>query len=85
MKFTEVIEQTTELLRQKGRITYRTLKREFDLDEEALDDLKYELVEGQEVATDKDGKMLVWTGAEETPPSSQPPVPNPGSPITPTI
>ena len=86
MKFTEVIEQTTELLRQKGRITYRTLKREFDSDEEALDDLKYELVEGQEVATDKDGKMLVWTGgeaAEETPaqpvdaPAAEPPSSDP--------
>ncbi len=64
MKFTEIIKQTTALLRQKGRIAYRTLQREFGLDEEALEDLKLELIEVQEVAIDKDGKMLVWTGGE---------------------
>src|SRR5262249_29849296 len=69
------------LLRESGRITYRTLKREFDLSDDALEDLKFELIEGQELAVDKDGKMLVWKGAEGTasPPSgapslSQPPV-----------
>jgi class 3 adenylate cyclase/predicted ATPase len=43
--------------------------------------LKFELIEGQELAVDKEGKMLVWKGAEETPASlrsapssSQPPV-----------
>ena len=64
MKFSEIIEQASELLQRKGRITYRSLKREFALDDESLDDLKYELIEGQEVAADKDGKMLVWTGSE---------------------
>ena len=64
MKFSEIIAQASELLQRTGRLTYRSLKREFTLDDEALDDLKFELIEGQEVATDKDGKMLVWTGAE---------------------
>ena len=63
MDFLEVVKQTREALQREGRITYRALKRQFALDDEALDDLKYELIEGQEVARDKDGKMLVWTGS----------------------
>ncbi|MGE0822437.1 MAG: adenylate/guanylate cyclase domain-containing protein [Candidatus Binatia bacterium] len=65
MDFLEVIEQARAALQSKGRLTYRTLKRQFALDDEALDDLKYELIEGQEVAIDKDGKMLVWVGKTE--------------------
>ena len=64
MDFVEIIKQARALLQSEGRITYRTLKRQFALDDEALDDLKFELIEGQEVAADKDGKMLVWTGEE---------------------
>ena len=64
MKFSEVIEQASALLERTGRLSYRALKREFDLDDVALDDLKNELIEIQELATDKDGKMLVWTGEE---------------------
>src|SRR5437868_1166500 len=62
MRFSEVVKQAGALLRDSGRVTYRTLKREFALDDEALEDLKFELIEGQELAVDKDGKMLVWTG-----------------------
>jgi class 3 adenylate cyclase/predicted ATPase len=62
MRFTDIIDQAKALLQRQGRITYRTLKREFDLDDTALEDLKFELIEGQELAVDKDGKMLVWTG-----------------------
>jgi class 3 adenylate cyclase len=36
------------------------------------EDLKFELIEGQELAVDKDGKMLVWVGASPAPnPNSQ--------------
>jgi hypothetical protein len=62
VKFSDVVKQTVALLRDSGRITYRTLKREFDLSDDALEDLKFELIEGQELAVDKDGKMLVWIG-----------------------
>jgi hypothetical protein len=63
MKFSEIIEQAKALLQRQGRITYRSLKREFDLEDEALEDLKFELIDGQELAVDKDGKMLVWAGS----------------------
>ena len=66
MRFSDIIEQAKVLLQRQGRITYRSLKREFDLEDEALEDLKFELIDGQELAVDKDGKMLVWKGAEGT-------------------
>src|SRR5262245_58708428 len=66
MTFDEVIEQAIEMLQRRGRLTYRTLTRQFALDDEALEDLKFELIEGQEVAVDKDGKMLVWAGGAGT-------------------
>ena len=47
MDFVEVLEQVMALLRQRGRLTYRALQRQFRLDEAALDDLKDELIYGQ--------------------------------------
>ena len=64
MKFSEVVNQAVELLRTRGRVTYRVLKREFALDDESLEDLKEQLIDAEELATDKDDKMLVWTGDE---------------------
>ena len=43
MKFSEIVKQASELLRTSGRVSYRALKREFNLDDKALDDLKEEL------------------------------------------
>jgi class 3 adenylate cyclase/tetratricopeptide (TPR) repeat protein len=62
MTFYEVLEQVRELLQRHGRLSYRALKRQFELDEAYLEDLRAELVEVQRVAVDQDGTMLVWTG-----------------------
>ena len=62
MQFSEVVNQASALLPSKGRIAYGALKREFDLDDEALEDLKEELIEAERVAVDENGKILVWTG-----------------------
>jgi class 3 adenylate cyclase len=62
MKFSEVVDHASALLQRKGRITYRALRREFDLDEESLEDLKAELIDAQRVATDEEDKVLVWIG-----------------------
>jgi hypothetical protein len=64
--FVAVIDQVITLLRQRGRLTYSTLKRQFQLDEAALEDVKNELIEGQRVAVDERGKVLVWTGDAST-------------------
>jgi hypothetical protein len=56
--FVAVVDQVIALLRQRGRITYRTLQRQFQLDDEALEDLKLELITGQRLAVDEEGKVF---------------------------
>jgi class 3 adenylate cyclase len=63
MRFYEVLDQVVALLRQRGRVTYRALKREFQLDDAGLEDLKEELINAQHLAVDEQGAILVWTGA----------------------
>jgi class 3 adenylate cyclase len=63
MDMLTVLTQVRSLLRQEGRISYRLLKRQFLLDDETLEDLKFELIDIQGLAADKDGKMLVWAGS----------------------
>ena len=73
MDFVAVLDQAVDLLRQRGRVTYRTLKRQFQLDDETLEDLTIELIKGQRLAVDEDGAVLVWTGAATPlPPSPTP-------------
>jgi len=62
MDFYTVLDQILALLRQRGRVSYRALKRQFDLDEAYLDDLKVEIIEVHQCVVDQDGTMLVWTG-----------------------
>ena len=62
MKFTDAVDAAKALLQRKGRITYRGLAREFDLDDAALQDLVDELIDAERVAADEDGKLLVWVG-----------------------
>jgi hypothetical protein len=38
--FVAMVDQVIALLRQRGRVTYSTLKRQFQLDDEVLEDLK---------------------------------------------
>jgi len=57
-----VIDQVNALLQQRGRLTYRALKVQFTLTQEQLDALKEELIDGQQVAVDEGGKVLVWKG-----------------------
>src|SRR5262245_7421407 len=62
MDLYEVIDRVASLLQQRGRLTYRTLKLQFELNDEQLAALKEELIEGQQVAVDEGGKVLVWRG-----------------------
>jgi hypothetical protein len=62
MTFDEILTQLLELLRREGRVSYRALKRRFDLDEDYLEDLKAEIIQAKKVAVDEDGAVLVWTG-----------------------
>ena len=63
MDFVAVVDQVIALLRQRGRLTYRTLQLQFQLDAESLAALTDELIYGQRLAVDEAGRVLLWTGA----------------------
>src|SRR5262245_3662630 len=63
MTFEQILDHAIAMLQRRGRLTYSTLKRQFQLDDAALEDLKNELIEGQRLAVDERGTVLVWTGA----------------------
>lgn len=46
MTFDEILTQMLDLLRRAGRVSYRALKRRFD-----LDDLKAEIIQAKYTAT----------------------------------
>ena len=60
------------MLQRRGRVAYRTLQVQFNLDDNALEALKDELLYAQQVARDEDGRVLVWTGGADTLPSPPP-------------
>ena len=74
MTFEEILDQAIAMLQRRGRLTYGTLKRQFQLDDVAVEDLKDALIYGQRVAADEDGRVLVWRGDT---PSIAAPAPTP--------
>jgi class 3 adenylate cyclase len=73
MTFEEILDQAIAMLQRRGRLTYSTLKRQFQLDEDALNDLKSELLYAHPEVRDDAGHGLVWTGAPDTaPPAAAP-------------
>ena len=57
MDFVTVVDQALALLRQWGRLTYRTLQRQFQLDDTALDDLKAQLLYAHPQVVDDAGRQ----------------------------
>jgi hypothetical protein len=57
-----VLDQVIELLRSRGRGSYRALKLQLHVVNEAIEALKDELIYAQQVAVDEEGRALVWTG-----------------------
>jgi class 3 adenylate cyclase/tetratricopeptide (TPR) repeat protein len=75
MDFYALLDQIVDLLHSRQRITYRTLKRQFDLDDVTLEDLKDELLFAHPQIADEDGRGLVWTvdtGAASATPAAAP-------------
>jgi hypothetical protein len=69
-----VLDHVREQLQRRRRITYRMLQAQFKLSEGDVEALKVELIDGQQVATDEGGKVLVWVGdGEATPKPISPP------------
>src|SRR5215475_5070561 len=86
MTFDGILAQVITLLQRQGRVSYRALKLRFNLDDEYLDVLKEELIDAQRIATDEDGRILVWIGdaqavtslgAQAPPPSAAQEQPSP--------
>ena len=72
MTFDEPLAQVLDLLRREGRVSYRALKRRFDLDDDDLEDLKDEIIAAKQLASDEQGRVLVWTGDPTAPPAIAP-------------
>lgn len=62
MDFVAVVDQVIALLCQRGRGASRTLQRQFQLDDEALADLRAELRYAHHDALREDEQGLVWGG-----------------------
>src|SRR6266545_5727211 len=77
MTFEEVLDQAIEMLRRRGRVTYRVLQRQFGLDDAYLADLKAEIIEAQRLAVDENGTVLVWTSGADPALPSMPAQPEP--------
>src|SRR6266568_2183304 len=88
MDFYDILDQVLALLKQRGRASYRALKAQFHLDDEALEALKEELLYAHAVVDDQ-GRGLVWTGnvAGTTATPSQPPqsISSPPAQDTPSV
>jgi class 3 adenylate cyclase len=63
MIFEEILDQAIAMLQRRGRLTYGMLQRQFQLDEDALNDLKTELLYAHPEVRDDAGRGLVWTPA----------------------
>src|SRR5262245_24677835 len=66
MTFEEMLDQAIAMLQRRGRLTYGVLKRQFQLDDAALVDLKEQLLYAYPQVVDDAGRGLVWTGDPDT-------------------
>ena len=69
MTFEELVDQAIAMLERRGRVSYRALKRQFQLDDDILEDLTVEIIKAQRLAVDEDGEVLVWTGGTGSSPA----------------
>ena len=58
--FDQVLKEVLWRLVTEGSISYRRIKRGFGLDDDALEDVRRELIGTLHIATDLDGELLVW-------------------------
>jgi class 3 adenylate cyclase/predicted ATPase len=74
MDYDNVLDQVIALLQREKRLSYRVLKRRLQLDDEAVEDLKEDLIYAKQLAADEEGKVLVWLGASGTQANQMPKV-----------
>jgi len=71
MDFTLLLSLVSFLLERERRLSYRYIRKQFSLDDETLEELRYELVVGQRVAVDDNAEALVWIGTEKVSSSAE--------------
>ena len=59
MTFDEILTRVLDLLRREGRVSYRALKRRFDLDDAYVEDIKGELIKAERGTADKNREVSV--------------------------
>jgi class 3 adenylate cyclase/predicted ATPase len=69
MTFEEILDHAMALLQRRGRVTYRTLQRQFNLDDVALEDLKEALLYAHPHVADDPGHGLLWRGETTSTPT----------------
>ena len=77
MDFEQVLKEVLWRLVTEGSISYRRIRRGFSLDDDALDDVRRELIDALHIATDLDGEFLVWA------PDGRRSQPEPAAPLQP--
>ena len=75
MTFEEILDQAIAMLQRRGRVTYQTLRLQFQLDEEPLEALKDAILFAYPQVADVAGRGLVWSGDANAipPPAPQSP------------
>jgi predicted ATPase/class 3 adenylate cyclase len=71
MEFAALRTQVLALLQSEGRVAYRALQLQFQLDDDIIEALKDELIYAKRLAMDEDGRVLVWTGGAAEPPRQE--------------
>src|SRR5262245_16052303 len=80
MTFEEILDQAIAMLQRRGRVTYQTLKLQFQLDEEHLEALKDAILFAYPQVADVAGRGLVWSGETSAVPPPPPAFPQSGEP-----
>src|SRR5215831_3347574 len=62
MDFYDLCDQVIDLLKQRGRVSYRALKMQFALSDDGIEALKDELIYAKKLAVDEENRVLVWIG-----------------------
>ena len=85
MDFDAMLEQVLALVQQQRRVSYRAIKRRFEVEDDFLEDLKEEILFAHPHIVDEEGRGFVWTAPETVPPvpSDSDEDPLPSAPETP--
>ena len=71
MDFTLLLSLVSFLLERERRLSYRYIQKQFRLDDETLEELRFELVVGQRVAVDDNAEALIWNGTQKVSSSAE--------------